>query len=55
MSGHKDREKAREHARQLYTLYDKPICPNCKEAGAHFAPPSVSEPGFFTCEKEEFK
>ena len=25
-------------------------CPNCGEYGAHFAPPSCGEPGFFICE-----
>jgi len=26
-------------------------CPNCGEYGAHFAPPSCGEPGFFICEE----
>ena len=28
------------------------ICPNCGEEGPHFAPPSLREEGFFTCEKK---
>lgn len=28
-------------------------CPNCGEEGPHFVPPSLGEPGFFTCKKKE--
>jgi hypothetical protein len=26
-------------------------CPNCGEYGAHFAPPSLGEEGFFICKE----
>ena len=26
-----------------------PPCPNCGEKGAHFAPPSLGDEGFFIC------
>lgn len=29
----------------------KPVCPNCKKRGLHFAPACMGEPGFFTCFK----
>jgi hypothetical protein len=28
-----------------------PTCPNCGRPGSHFAPPSLGEPGFYTCEE----
>ena len=26
------------------------LCPNCNKPGPHFAPPSMGEPGFYTCD-----
>ena len=49
MSGRKDRDKARGHARHLHTKHGQTFCPNCGLRGAHFVPPSLGEPGFFTC------
>jgi hypothetical protein len=31
------------------------VCPNCKEPGAHFVPPSFGDPGFYICNKKEEK
>lgn len=31
----------------------KPTCPACGLFGAHFAPPSLGEEGFFICQEEE--
>ena len=28
----------------------QPLCPNCGEPGAHFAPPSLGEEGFYLCD-----
>lgn len=33
--------------------YGSDRCPNCKEYGAHFVPPSFGEKGFFHCKKAE--
>ena len=28
-------------------------CPHCRKPGSHFAPPSLGEPGFYTCASRE--
>jgi len=30
-------------------------CPNCREKGAHFVPPSFGDPGFFICESKRIE
>ena len=27
-------------------------CPNCGQLGSHYAPPSLGEPGFYTCRRK---
>ena len=31
----------------------EPVCPNCGEKGAHFAPPCFGDEGFFICEEKK--
>lgn len=34
---------------------EKRKCSNCGKEGSHFAPPSMGEPGFYTCKAKEEK
>ena len=43
------RDKRRKRARRAKGQSTS-LCFNCGEMGSHYAPPSLGEPGFFTCE-----
>ena len=48
----KRREQSRSRrntAKALYELVEKVVCPECGKEGKHYVPPSMGEPGFFTC------
>ena len=48
-----NRAKRRDkYHKELNERRNKKPCPNCGEPGAHFAPPSFGDEGFWTCEVE---
>ena len=47
-------ERRRAWAKRNWGPKSLPLCPNgCGERGPHFVPPSMGDPGFFTCTPKE--
>jgi hypothetical protein len=49
-NGRRQRNQRRNNAAELHRRHARPICNHCGRPGAHFAPPSLGEPGFWICQ-----
>ena len=51
MPNKRQRMKNRATAKALHRMFHR--CPNCGEAGPHFVPPSLGDPGFYICKPKD--
>jgi hypothetical protein len=47
------RDKRRRRARRNAARAPQPTCHECHREGRHFVPPSLGQPGFYTCTLRE--